>query len=185
MKIDKAIQNFVESYNEDMISYIDNLSNDRSLILTESKISLVDIKDSFDKFNNYLEGYKSYLKDTPSEKIPSKNSIYESVKTFINEELMKETNILYENVDEYVKSYIEEINTTINHVDELKSQMMSDNINLEYVGNVNDFVDMFIEKMEEKFNESMDKLNTASGYKTRQMLNGNYEKKEKEKIIFV
>lgn len=185
MKIDKCLENFIESYDKEMMMFIEKLNNDRSLSLTDSKINLVNIKESFDTFNNYIKGYSAY-------KIENKNNsnespqyaIKESVNKFIDNELFKSTDVRYDNINEYVQSYIEGVKETLDNIDGLKSLMMEAGVDLEYVGDLNEFVDNFIEKMNNNFNESMNKILQASGYFTHQSL-FKPNKEKKEKPIFV
>lgn len=187
MKIDKSIEKFVETYDNEMMSYIDNLNNERYLSLTDSKITLSDIKESFDKFNNYLEGYKSYRIEntkTNNTKESPRDVVCESVNTFIEKELFNPIDIKYDQINDYVKSFIEGINHTISNIENIKSEMMSNDVQLEYVGDVNNFCDAFVEKLEKHFGESMDKILLSSGYTTKK----NLEKvgtQKKENHIFV
>lgn len=183
MRLDTMDKEFFEKYNREMMESISDLSLDKSLSLTDSKIKLFNIEESFEKFEKYLKGYGDYkVKFNESEEASPQSSIREAVNKFIDEELFKDYDFRYDESYKLVTSYLDgqrSLNKTIN---EVKDFMMENNVKMDDIGDINEFTDLFVDKLNIKFHESMDKLLWASGYNTKQHL---ANIKKKDPIIFV
>lgn len=185
MKIDNLIKQFTETYDRDSIESIDNISNDFSLNATNSKITITNINESFDKFKKYLRGYSEYkINESKETKKVTRDEIYESMNNFVDTLFKTEEAIPYKEVSGYVKSYIDNINDLIKETETIKTHMEDSNVDLSEVGDVNDFVDVFVDHLQEAFTPSMDKILWASGYYTKQRLSKDYKKPE-QNIAFL
>ena len=60
MKIDSVVKNFVESYDEEVMRYLENISSDFALKVSESKIGSIELDESFNQIRKYIEGYSAY-----------------------------------------------------------------------------------------------------------------------------
>lgn len=185
MKIDNLLKEFTETYDRDSLESIDNISNDFSLKVSNSKINLVNLNESFDKFKKYLRGYSEYKINKSNEaKQVTRDEIYESMNNFVDTLFKTEEAIPYNEVSNYIKSYIENVNDLIKETETIKTHMEDSNVDLSEVGDVNDFVDVFVDHLQEAFSPSMDKILWASGYNAKQRLSKDY-KKPKQNIVFL
>ncbi len=169
MKIDSAIKEFTEKYDKDAMESIERLGNDYTLNITEQKIKLFDIKESFDMFRNYLRDYASYMSGNASNPLP-KDSIMESVKRFIDSQLFKESQMLYKEVPVFVESYITGIDELNKEIYETKASMSEAGVDAENVGLINEFCDVFVDRLNESFDTTMNSILWASGYNSRKRL---------------
>lgn len=177
MKIDKIKKKFFESYNESAMNSIDELSKEYGLVINNKGINLFNIRESFEKFNTYIEGYCEYIiNNKDNENASSRETICESANKFIDEGIFTECLVLYKDTPEFVKTYIEESDHTIDNIDKIKTKLFEAAVDAEYIGDINNFCDLFVDKLNQNFTESMNKLLTASGYKYK-----NREKKIPEK----
>lgn len=166
MRIDIAKKEFFENYNEEAMQSIDNISKEYGLVINEKTIHLFNIEDAFNTFNQYLEGYCDYvIKNQNNENSSSRETICESAKKFINEGVFNESDVLYKDTPDFVKSYIEGIDKTSENIDKLKERMFESGVDNDMIGDISTFSDLFMESMNKYFTESMNKLLTASGYK--------------------
>lgn len=183
MKIDSAVKEFIEKYDESAIRSIDNISNDIGLIENRRKINVVNLNETFSMFNEYLEGYGKYKCDhIGDEEASSQEEIKENVTKFITSELFKEDKISYDKLPEYVKSYVEGINTTIENLENVKSVMVEAGVDADCVGDVNEFVDQFVESLQSSFYPVMENILWASGYNSNKRL---FSKEKKQKPQFL
>lgn len=171
MKIDLAIKEFLEKYDKAAISSIDKISKDIGLKHHKLSLPLFNIKECFDTFSSCLDVYSNYkIENANNDKAVQHNLIQEKVNSIIDTNLFKEENVLYQDLPLFVESYINGINSLLEKIEFIKSNMMDADIQYEYIGDINEFTDNFMEKMNKSFHESMDKILTASGYKTNKSL---------------
>lgn len=172
MKIDLVLKNFSEKYDRDMIDAISNISNDFGLNKNGYKIHSFNINEAFDQFTKYLKGYGDYTIECMSNEklIKSKEDISDSFKNFMNISVIKECDLHYNEIEKFVTSYLEGVDNLITIIDECKSKMEDAGVAPEVVGTINEYTDMFIDVLEEKVDENMDKFLLASGYTTNKRL---------------
>lgn len=171
MRIDNAIKEFTEKYDSIAMRSIDLLSKDIGLNHMESSMKLINLQESFDKFNLWLEQYAQYkIKTNGDDKATDQTLIKESSEVFMEKELFEELDVKYSDLPLFVKSYIEGIDKVSKTVDKVKEDMMENNVNLEYVGDVNDFADAFMKHLSESFDPMMEKILWASGYNSKKKL---------------
>lgn len=188
MIVDNAIKEFTEKYDREAIASIDELAGEIGLKKAGFTIKTFNIKESFNQFSKYLEQYGEYkakYKDDP--KASPREVIYESTKTFMDNDLFLLAEMKYEELPDFVSGYIEGCNALIETVETVKSSMRNNEIDMESVGDVSEFADMFMEKMNERFHESMDRILWASGYKSKQRLSkhNNTPKVSEPKPVFL
>lgn len=182
MKIDSAIEEFLERYDSDAIASIDEMSRQLGRITRKDTINLFNINESFNSFNMWLRGYSDF--HLSESELPSIGEITESYQAFLgNDEMFKETALTYDKFPGFVKAYVEGIQKTIGNVDQLKTTMLEAGIDGERIGAINEFTDLFMDKMTKSFNESMNNLLRASGYNSRQVLFG--KKPSAKKPVFL
>lgn len=188
MKIDSAIKNFSEKYNRDMITSIDHISKDRALNLKGATINLHNMAESVNSFVMFLEGYSGYLiTNIGKPEISPHEVIKENFNAFIkSDENFKEASVKYSDLPAYVQSYVEGINKILESVDKVKREMSEAEIYTEAIADVNDFVDSFMDRMDESFSSDMDQMLWASGYNSAMRLFKNRSPKKKENaVVFI
>lgn len=186
MRIDSALKEFTEKYNQAMFEAVDELSNNFGYNANGYKMCCINITESTEMFEGYLVGYKDYVLKHPNE-VPPHDQILERTNEFIDQNLFKAQAVPYKELPKFIESYVSSIRKITEATESIKSIMEDANIDQEKIGNINAYVDSFIEKMQESFYPCMDKIIWASGYNTRQRLSGTYmkENKSKSKPIFV
>ena len=164
MLIDNALQQFTEKYDRAAIQSIDNIANDLGLKHNQSTIQVFNIKESFDKFQSFIKGYTQYRKVY---KESAEASSTETIQNDFNNALPKffeSKDIRYAELPNFVHDYVSGVKSLLETVDSVKTDLMENDIQLEYVAAVNDFTDTFFQKLQESFESSMDRILWASGY---------------------
>lgn len=188
MKIDSAINNFLEKYNHEAMESIDRISKDYGLVIKKVPFRVFNIQESFNKFDSWLKGYASYQiesVDSDSDQATF-DEISESCDRYINnDEMFVETDVTYDKLPEFVKSYIEGINTLLATVDELNNSMMEADVDPVMVGNINEFVDKFMTRMDESFESTMDRILWASGYNSSKAIASRLNGRPEPKAMFL
>ena len=182
MKIDSAIQTFLEKYDKEAMESIEEASHQFGRVYRKDTIKLFNLTESINMFNQWLKGYAKFHIDEVGNR-PTIEEITESCTRFLNgDDMFKETAVTFDKFPSFVKGYIESINKTIDTIDNIKSEMMEAGVDGETIGAVNTFADMFMDKLNESFDPAMDNLLWASGYNARKSLFGN---KPKQKPVFL
>lgn len=184
MKIDTAIKEFIERYDEEAIKSIHDISHDYSRTISEATIKAFEIQKGFDMFCEFLEGYGNYkIKNKNNWTASPQDAIITTVDKFINNGLFKECDLLYPEIDGFVKGYVEGVKQLTECVENVKQRMTDEGVDLNCVGAVNDFADKFMIKLHESFDPTMERFLWASGYNGRKVIFGGndspYEKKKK------
>lgn len=181
MKIDSALKNFSEKYNEEAIMFIENLSNDFGLIKQKKTIKGFNIKEGFDDFKDFLVKYGKYkVENMDNPKASSQDVICESVKANIKDELFRDKDIRYNEIPAFIESYVSGIKDLISTADSVKKYMIESGVDLNSVGDVNTFLDNFITRLDESFNPTMDHILWASGYNSKKILYNTNQNVNKE-----
>lgn len=176
MKVDNAIKMFTEKYDQEAIRYVDRLSNEFGLKVNKCTMPAVNLQESFDQFIGYLEGYGKYkVKHLDDPKASPQEKIRETTTRFC-ESLFTPADLRYSNVVEFVTGYLNGCQRILNIVETVKNDMMDAGVADEDVGDVNNFVDEFMEKADAAFYPIMDKIVRASGYTTEKALAKNAPK---------
>ena len=171
MKIDNAIKTFMEKYNREAIQSIDEVSKDYALNISDSKIKAFNLNESFNIFNQYIRGYANYkIENVNNPNASTRDTIKESVEKFVNTQIFKETYLKYSELPSLITDYTNGINLLIETVDQIKSDMIDADINQEDIGDINEFTDLFIDKLHESFYPTMTRILWASGYKSKNKL---------------
>lgn len=170
MLIDNAIKEFTEKYDREAIASIDKISKNIGLVQNNHTLKLFNLKESIDQFASFIKGYGEYRKVY---KESAEISSMETIRNDFNRALPKffeQRDIRYNELPDFVHAYIKGVNTLLETVDTVKADMMENDIELEYVAAVNDFVDGYFGKLQESFNDAMDRILWASGYNAHQRL---------------
>lgn len=185
MKIDKALQEFTEKYDRVAMESIQDISNDFGLNIHKNTLDLFNIQESFDRFTKYITAYANYVvENVNNPKASSRESISYSVNKFISEQLFKEEKVYYSDLPSFIESYVNGINTLNSAITEAKNIITEcDDADPIYAGDINDYTDTFMSRLEESFNPAMDKILWASGYNSKQILSG--KKKNDSKPVFL
>lgn len=177
MIIEKAIREFTEKYNDEMIMSIDKLSKELGYKENGFTMNAVDIKESTDQFKTFIEGYADYQKkNIDNDKAESLEAIKEQTNKFIDKKLFNETKVPYPELPAFVESYINSINDMQAAMENVKYDMMVTGVNQDAIGLVNEFVDIFTEKMQGRFYPIMENVLWASGYKANERLSKDYNR---------
>lgn len=184
MRIDNAIKAFSEKYNREAFQSIDAISNDYGLRISNSTIKGFNLVESFNIFSQYLKGYASYkVENVNNPDATTQDVIKESVKKFIDTQIFKECNIKYGDLPQFVTGYVDGVKTLIETVDNIKRDMTDSSIDAEHIGDINEFADMFMDKLHESFDPTMDRILWASGYNGKVRLARPAEEKPKAPVF--
>jgi hypothetical protein len=171
MKIDSALKVFSEKYDRGAIQSIEDISNDFGLVTQKRTIKGFNIKEGFEDFQDFLSKYAKYkIENMNNPKATSQSLICERVEKNINEELFKENEILYNDLPTFVESYISGVQLLTTKADEIKQSMFESGVDSDSIGDVNNFVDTFIERLDQSFTPAMDRILWASGYNSKMKL---------------
>lgn len=183
MKIDNAIKLFSEKYDREAMQSIERISSEIGLTNNDYSINGFNMNHAFSSFKEYLDGYGKYKEKTIAvQPVMPVDAIRKNVNKFLDEEVIKEENVKYSELPKFITGYIEGIESLSNMVDPLKSRMLTAGVDHESVGLVNEFVDLFMDRLQESFEPVMDKILWASGYNSKKKL---YSEATKEKVLFL
>lgn len=179
MKLDREVRSFIEKYDREAMQCIDELCSDFGIGIKKIGTQGFNVNESIDIFNQYLHGYMQYkLENKNNENATNQDTIKESVKTFIDQNIFKEQFIPYKEMTGVIKSYLENIKSLSESVDEIVGTMMENDIDQESIGDVSEFAEMFLDEFHKRFDPLMENVVIASGYATRQKLFNNKTKTE-------
>ncbi len=179
MKIDSAVKLFVERYDQEALSSIEDISRDFGLRVTGATIKTFNITESFNTFSQYLRGYADYkVKNKENPNASPQSIIRESVTRFIDTQLFQETASKYADLPEFVTGYVNGVQQLTEAVNAVKEELKGAEVEVEAVGDVNKFADYFMGKLDAAFTEAMDRILWASGYNSRKAIFGKRPKKE-------
>lgn len=165
MRIDSAIKLFSEKYDREAIQSIEDISQERGLVLREATIKAFNIHESFDKFSQYLKEYASYkVENCSNVKASPQEVIKESVSSFIGSEVFTECDVKYADLPKFVMDYVAGVSTLSEAVDIAKRIMTEADVDVEAVSDVNEFADRFMDTLHESFDPVMERVLLASGY---------------------
>lgn len=182
MKIDNAINIFVEKYDRKALESINEISKEFGLNVNRVPIRVFNINEAFDNFSKYIRGYAVYkVNNKNNEKASPHNAICESTNNLIDNELFKPIDSLYKDLPSFVESYINGIKQLQECINESMDMMMKAEIDDESIASLTEFTDSFMNSMDHQFDESMDRILWASGYKKGSM----FKKKQEEKPVFL
>lgn len=170
MKIDNCIKNFLEKYDREAMSSIDDLSNTFGLVINKRTMPLFNIVEAFNAFNDCLVVYGKYQTETAADKKLAHDDTVKNTLKFIEEKVFDNKDVLYKDLPSFVASYTEGVKKILNTIEEVKGSINESGIDPEYSADINTFSDKFIEIMDKKFTESMDKILMASGYTNRKRM---------------
>jgi len=179
VKIDRCIKNFLESYDSSAMESIDKISQEYGLVVNGHTLNLFNIKEAFDTFKDCLSLYARYqIENVNNDKKLTHDQTFSNTMKFIEEKIFGEKAYKYNELPNFVQSYIEGVNQVITVCDHSKSSMSEADINNEFISDINEFCDKFIDIMDQKFTEAMDKVLLASGYTTNKALSDTTPKKK-------
>ena len=171
MNANSILSAFTEKYDHEAIDSLEELSHDFGMNANGIKIKAFNISESFSTFNAYIKGYKDYkIKNINNPKASSQEVIRESVDKVIDSQLIKECDIYYSEIPKFVKSYIDGINMLSETADNIRDELILNDITGESVSDIDTFMDRFVNKLTESFDPVMDRFLWASGYNAHQRL---------------
>lgn len=185
MIIDSAIHDFIEKYDREAIQSIDALSKDKASQRNKIKYKLFNIEESFNKFKTLIDNWGKYQIRILTE---ATNFTEEEAKKQTNDyidQLIKEKEIKSEDLSSFIESYLIGIKTVTNSINNTKARMLNENVNQENTIYINEMADRFMNIINNKMNESMEKLLLASGYTTKKILNNEYKRPKKENDFII
>lgn len=179
MKIDSCVKNFLETYDREAIDSIDSLSKAFGIVENRYKMEGFNLNESFEKFRSFLEGYTDFLVN--HDKYVSElleDAIAKPIDKFmLRDDILMESDLYYKDLPDFIKSYIENVQKTVECVNVCKDKMFEESVDEVYIGMINDYCDKFIEPLDAKFEKCMNKALTASGYITK-------KKREEKRKLF-
>lgn len=171
MRIDNAIKAFSEKYDREAIQSIDNISKEYGLNIHGNTIKTFNLAESFDMFNQYMNGYAAYkVENVNNPEASNQETIKESVQKFIDTQIFKESETKYADLPNFVMGYVNGINSINETVNEIKRVMTDGDVKAEEIGDINEFTDMFMDKLHEHFDPVMESILWASGYNGKKRL---------------
>lgn len=187
MLIDNAVKVFSEKYDRDAIGSIDNISSERGLILNGATMKVFNINECFDKFSQYIREYAKYKEENINNSNASPQEVIrESVDKFIENHIIEEKEVKYPELPGFVKSYVEGIDKLAVAVEDSKNILIEAGVDPECIGDVNDFTDKFMMKLNESFDNTMEKILWASGYMSKKKISNIIkESGNKKKNVFL
>lgn len=186
MKIDSALRDFSERYDREAIQSIDNISKDFGLVNQKRTIKGFNIKEGFEDFQDFLSKYAKYkIENVNNPKATPQSMICERVETNIREEIFKETQMLYDELPVFVESYLSGVQQLRDQSDDIKQVMFEADIDPNVIGNVNEFVDVFMDRLHESFHPRMHDILWASGYNGKKRLSKPKAISEKVTAVFL
>ena len=170
MLIDNALTKFALTYSESAINSILDISKELGLKHHGMKIKLFNIQESFNSFIEFLSGYSKYkIENKTNEEATPQEVIMEHTNNFIST-LFKEEEVPYDKIPSFVESYLENVNTILELIDNVKKEMFEFDIDGSEIGAINEMVDNFMIKLHESFDPSMNRILWATGYNSKQKL---------------
>ena len=183
MKIDSCINTFLESYDREAIASIDKISHEYGLVIHENTIKLFNLKESFDTFRDCLNLYTKYqIENANNDKKLPHDKTYGNTMEFIEGKIFADADVKYKDLVGFVQGYTEGVNLILEAIEANKESIMEAGIDPVYSADINDFTDKFVDIMNTRFTESMNKILRASGYSTHKAL---HNPVKKNKPIFV
>lgn len=171
MKIDTALHVFSEKYDREAIESIERISSQLGLQMNGYTVKAFNLTEAFNRFSEYLQGYGAYkAENVDNPKASTQDAIKENVSKFIDGYVFEEKDVKCTDLPGFVRGYVEGITSLIETVDAVKSTMLDAGVAQEAVGDVNDFVDCFMDKLQESFDPAMNRILWASGYNARQRM---------------
>jgi len=171
MKIHSALKEFAETYDRTAIQSIEDISRDIALANNKTKIKVFTIKEGFDVFSEFLNGYANYkIELIGKEDKKPQSLIVDHTKSYIKEQLFNECDILYGDLPLFIEGYVNGVKSLTGVVDDVTKKMMEAGVDEESVSSINEFMDTFIDRLHESFNPTMNHILWASGYNSRTAL---------------
>jgi hypothetical protein len=132
-----------------------------------------------------IVGYGQYKENFMGDpKMSSQDEITKSFHGYMaNESNFPEAAIPYPAITENVQAYVNGVNAMQATVESVKSSMAEHDIDQESIGMVNEYCDMFMDVMTERFDAWMERALKESGYYTKKALAKPAQRKEK--IVFL
>lgn len=182
MKLDTAITEFMEHTSRDAIQSIDELASEPGLKLTGAKTKGFAMMEAFDTFTKYLNGYAQYkIKYMNDNRASGQDAIREQTTKFLSETVkLEDKEIQYSELPNFVTGYVNGIKALQETVDTLQSKMKEAEVDAESIGDVVEFANQFVEKVESRFNQWFDRVLGESGYKAKQRLFGKKQSSSEE-----
>jgi hypothetical protein len=186
MKIDSALQKFSEKYDRAAIQSIENISKDFGLVSQKETIKGFNIKEGFEDFQDFLTKYAKYkTENMDNPKATPQSMICERVETNTKEEIFKESQMLYNEIPSFVEAYLSGVQHLTATADSVKKSMFESGVDGNSIGDVNGFVDVFMDRLHESFDQTMDRILWASGYNSQVKLSKPKVIVEKVKPVFL
>ena len=190
MKIDNALKEFCEKYDRNAIQSIDDISTDIGLVQNKVTIKGFNMNEAFNSFSSYLRDYVKFMEKAQVEgsqqaklmENTSREQVMKSFSDYTNTNVIKEEALTYDKLPEFISSFIEGVNTLIDNVDNFKEQMTDAGVDNELIGDINEYVDIFMDKLTESMDPVMDKILWATGYNSKKAL---FSEEKKKKTVFV
>ena len=185
MRLDDALQHFTESYSREAIQSIQDMSEKPYYKSKIEKFNVFNINESFSEFTTFLEAYKKYKIDTLT--VPptlGRETLLEGSHRRIKNEIIKKDKIMYKNIPLFIESYLTGLTKLNESIDSIKNQMLEAGVNNDSIGDINDFTDTFINRLNESFEPILEKVLWESGYYPNKALE-TPTKIKKEKVNFI
>ncbi len=106
MRVDTALREFAERYDRDAMMHIERLANDRSFEFGNRKFNVFNLKEGFEKFTEFMDGYAQYRVENLNNAEASPMSVIcENVAIPYIGKLFEDVEIPYHELTSFVQSY--------------------------------------------------------------------------------
>lgn len=195
MKLHNAIRDFIDQYDREAISSIQDLGNIPSGSAFNFLFEGVDVKKSVDLFDEYLDGYAKYRISTDSNTDHTTQTILERTEFFLENStavgscpaIFEDKTLSLKDVPSICECYIESVNRLIQKIDTLTTEMKSAGTSNEEIEALCEMGDMYVSRLYPKLEKIMEYALSASGYNTKKWVDEIISKKREPKTtpVFV
>lgn len=169
MTKDRMISDFIQTYDRAMMESVEEVSKEFGLVIHNHTIEVNDITEAKNTFCEFVNDFSKYRLNVERPNI-SMDEIKHHTENMIKTEMFNVTRWKYKDLPIYVESYLNSIKEIDSFVEDCRFKLFHADANQEDMGFLTEATELFYDEMKNKFDSSMDKILTASGYKSKKIL---------------
>lgn len=171
MTKDRILSEFVDTYDRTMMESVENISKEFGLVIHNHTIDVNDINEAKNNFCEFVNDFTKYkMNETKNTKNVSLDEIRTHTKNMVTTEMFNTAKWRYKDLPAYVESYVNLISEVDKFVEECRVKLFEYEANQDDIGFLTEATELFYDTMKSKFDSSMDKILTASGYKSKKAI---------------
>ena len=179
MTKDRMLSDFMDTYDKEMLESVDDISKEFGLVIHNCTIEVANIDDAKDMFCEFVNDFSKYKMNEKKTEEVGLDKVLQHTKNMVTNEMFNISKWRYKNLPAYVESYVNGIKEVDEFVEGCRNKLFQYNAKQEDVGFLSEATEIFYDEMKKRFDDSMNKILTASGYKSRKML----EEKKKSPVF--